>query len=193
MRTVMIALRLAAILPLGVAMAGCALTDSPEAATSSSAFGASPYARGDLGSLTYQAVDQMLAGAPDVKSDTPLIVASIADTQNVESSTALGNIVADMIRTRIAQNGYTASEFRLRNEISFNKGEGEFLLSRNRKALMPAPNAAAIVTGTYAVSSQKVYVSIKLVSAADSHILSGADFVVPYGDVAGLLQPHRKT
>jgi TolB-like protein len=134
----------------------------------------------------------MLAAAPDVRTDTPLIVASIADTQNTESTTPLGNIVADMIRTRIAQDGYTASEFRLRNEISFKKGEGEFMLSRNRKALMPPPDAAAIVTGTYAVSSQKVYVSIKLVSATDSHIISGTDFVVALDDVAGLLR-HQNT
>jgi TolB-like protein len=52
---------------------------------------------------------------------------------------------------------------------------------------MPPPNAAAIVTGTYAASSEKVYVSIKLISSTDAHILSGADFVMPLRDVLGLL------
>jgi hypothetical protein len=177
---------------LCAALAGCGLTDPPGPATSSVTAGSSPYVRGDLGSLTYRAVDLLLAGAPDITTDMPLIVASVADTQNVETSTALGNIVADMIRTRIVQDGYTASEFRLRNELSFNKGEGEFLLSRNRRALLPAPRAGAIVTGTYATSYKNVYVSIKLVSAADAHILAGADFVIPLEDVAGLLR-HSST
>jgi hypothetical protein len=174
-------------LPLGLPLAGC-VHDSQLPATSSVTIGASPYVRGDLGTLTYRAVDLILASAPEVTPDTPLIVASISDAQNVEASSAFGNIISDMIRTRLVQDGHTASEIRLRRDVSFNKGEGEFLLSRNRRALMSPPSAAAIVTGTYAASYEKLYVSIKLVSATDAHIISGADFVVPLWDVAGLLQ-----
>jgi FlgO protein len=125
-----------------------------------------------------------------VTANTPLIVASISDAEHVDRSSALGNIVSDMIRTRLAQDGHTASEIRLRNAISFNRDEGEFLLSRNRRALMPAPNAAAIVTGTYAIGSDTIYVSLKLVSASDARIISGADFVVHLRDVWGML-PHN--
>jgi TolB-like protein len=56
---------------------------------------------------------------------------------------------------------------------------------------MAAPNTAAVVTGTYATSYEKVYVSIKLISATDARILAGADFVVPLRDVLGLIQEHR--
>jgi hypothetical protein len=76
---------------------------------------------------------------------------------------------------------------RLRSDISFNKKQGEFALARNRRALMPPPNAAAMVTGTYAVGYHKVYVSLKLTSVTDAHIISGADFAVPLLDVVGLL------
>ena len=65
------------------------------------------------------------------------------------------------------------------------------MLSRNRRALMPAPSAAAIVAGTYAASFSKVYVSLKLISATDRHIIAGADFVVPLLDVVGLLPNAR--
>jgi len=180
--------RQAMVILVGLALAGCGLTDPQGPGSSSIIAGSAPYARGDLGSLTYRAIDLLLAGAPDVRTDTPLIVASIADTQNVETSSALGNIVSDMIRTRIVQDGYTASEFRLRNEVAFGKGQGEFLLSRNRRMLMTAPNAAAIVTGTYATSFRNVYVSLKLVSATDAHIIAGADFVIPLDAVTGLLR-----
>jgi hypothetical protein len=178
----------ALMLPLGLAVIGCA-NDSPSQATSAVTLGAAPYSRGELGRLTYRAVDLMLAGAPDVTPTTPLVVASISDAQHVERSSALGNIVSDMIRTRIVQDGRAASEIRLRNAISFNHGEGEFLLSRDRRALMAPPNAAGIVTGTYAVGSDTLYVSIKLVAASDAHIISAADFVVPLRDVWGMLQP----
>jgi hypothetical protein len=121
-----------------------------------------------------------------------LVVASLTDAQNLDSSSGLGNIVADMIRTRLAQTGHETPEVRLRSSMSLRRGDGEFMLSRNRGTLMPAPSGAAIVTGTYAMSYEKVYVSIKLISASDSRIVSGADFVVPLRDVLGLI-PERHT
>jgi TolB-like protein len=179
--------RFAIFCSIGLGLAGC-VNDPRTAATSSVSVGASPYVRGDLGTLTYRAVDLFLAAAPEVTAGTSLVVASIADTQDVGTSSALGNIVSEMIRTRLAQDGHRTSEIRLRNAISFNRGDGEFLLSRDSRKLMPPPNAGAIVTGTYATSYEKVYLSIKLISAMDAHIIAGADFVVPIRDVEGLLR-----
>ena len=174
---------------IGLALAGCA-TDPQVPGSSSVTLGSSPYVRGDLGTLTYRAVDLMLASAHEVTPDTPLIVASVSDAEKMETSSGLGNIMSDMIRTRIVQDGHTASEIRLRNAINFNKGQGEFMLSRNRRALMPAPSAAAVVTGTYTADWDTLYVSLKLVSASDAHIISGADFVVPLQRVWKLLHPN---
>ncbi|MGD0106006.1 MAG: FlgO family outer membrane protein [Rhodopila sp.] len=129
--------RYSILLFFGLAIAGC-VNDTPMPATSSVAIGSSAYIRGDLSTLTYRAVDLILAAAPQVAADTPLVVGSISDIQNVETTSALGNIVSEMIRTRLAQDGHLASEVRLRNAISFNKGDGEFLLSRKSRALMLA-------------------------------------------------------
>jgi len=168
----------------------CACVSDPDREATSSSTTGSPLDQPDLSTLTYRAVDLILAAAPEVSANTPLVVASLSDTRKLESSSALGNIVADMIRTRLAQTGHKASEFRLRSAMSLKKGDGEFLLSRNRAALLSAPNAAAVVTGTYATSYEKVYVSIKLISVTDAHIISGADFVVPLADVLGLIDVH---
>lgn len=173
-----------------LALTGC--TGDPNAAANSSVTaGPSPYIRGDLGTLTYRAVDLLLAGAPDVPSGAPLVVASIASEKNVDTSSQLGNIVADMVRTRLVQAGHVTTEIRLRNAVSFNSREGEFLLSRNRRALMPPPHVTAVVTGTYAVGWDKVYVSLKLISATDARIISAADFVVPALEVVGLVPELR--
>jgi hypothetical protein len=173
---------------LCLAAAACVTPDPPLPATSSITIGAMPYSRRDLGSLTYRAVDHILAEAPEVAADTPLVVGTVSDTQDLESSTALGNIVADMIRTRLAQDGHVVSEMRTRRAVSFRRGEGEFLLSRNPRALARPPLAAAMVTGTYAATYDLLYVSLKLISAMDEHIMAGADFAVPMADVEGLLQ-----
>jgi TolB-like protein len=132
----------------------------------------------------------MLASAPGVTRDTRLVVASLTDARNLDHSSALGNIVADMVRSRLVQKGHQIAEVRLRSTMSLKHDNGELMLSRNRSTLMPAPAAAAIVTGTYAVSYEKVYVSLKLISASNSRIIAAADFVMPLSDVLGLLEDH---
>jgi hypothetical protein len=177
------------VLPVCLAVSGC-MTDPDRDASSSTAPGPDTYQQGDLGTLTYRAVDLMLAAAPQVTRTTPLVVASLTDARTLQDSSALGNIIADMIRSRLAQTGHKTAEVRLRSAMSLKTGSGEFMLSRNRFTLMPTPNAAAIVTGTYAVSYEKAYVSLKLISAVDQHIVAGADFVLPLHDILGLVPDH---
>lgn len=170
------------VLSLCLAVAGCA--------TGPTESSASPYILGDLSTLTYRGVDRMVVAATEISRDTPLVVTSLSDAQNLEKSSALGNIVADMIRNRLVQDGYTTTEIRLRNSVRFQKDEGEFLLSRNSRAISPPQNIAAILTGTYTASEEKVYISLKLISIVDAHIIAGVDFVIPYEEVAGLLAKH---
>src|SRR5579859_4956414 len=120
--------RFAVTLPLGLALAGC-MNDPQGPAYSSVTVGAMPDVRGDLGILTYRAVDMLLANAPTVTASTPLVVASVSDALHVDTTSELGNIISDMVRTRLVQAGHNATEIRLRREIGFNHKEGEFLLS----------------------------------------------------------------
>jgi FlgO protein len=166
-------------------LAGCA-GDPNEPATSSTTIGASAYIRGNLATLTYRAVDLMLAQAPQITASTPLLVSSITSTENVQASSPLGNIVSEMIRTRLVQDGHTSIELRLRREVAF-KPDGEFLLGRTPRTLLPPSPIGAVVTGTYAVGVDNVYVSLKLVSATDAHILAGADFVISNRQAIGML------
>jgi TolB-like protein len=181
--------RILLFLPVCLLVGACG--NSQHDATSSITIGASPYVRGDLGTLTYRAVDLMVAEAPGLSAHAPVVVGSIANVENIERTSPLGNMVADMIRTRLAQDGYAESDVRVRSSVGFNNGDGEFLLSRNRRVLLPAPDAAVLVTGTFAESVDRVYVSLKMVSATDGRILAGADFVVPTQQVLGLLAARR--
>ena len=180
--------RFAVMLPLGLAIVGCA-NDFPLPATSSVTLGASPYSRGELGR--------------HLPSSGPHVAAIRCHTDHTVDcgfhfgrakpgpQFRVGNILSDIkFRTRLVQDGHTAQEVRLRTAIGFYHGEGEFLLSRNRHALMTPPSAAGIVTGTYAVGSDSIYVSLKLVSATDARIIAGADFVVSLRDVWGMLPPN---
>jgi len=151
---------------------------------------ASGASRGDLGTLTYRAVDQIVAATPGTSRENPIVVASISDVQSLESS-ALGNIIADMVRTRLVQDGVATSEIRLRNAVRFRENDGEFLLSRNPHSVLPPRMVTSVVTGTYSASPDRVYISLKLISAIDAHIIAGVDYVIPYDEVGGMMVPRR--
>jgi TolB-like protein len=174
---------------LALGVAGCAAPSFPETAASSSTDDRSSV-QGDMGHLTYRAVDKMLDTAVGLPPGTPLIVASLTDAQQLEQSSLFGNIVADMIRSRLAQRGMRVSEVRLRSAMRLAPGQGELMLSRETRALLSSPNVAGIVTGTYAVGGERVWVSLKLVSGLDAQVLGASDFALTrQGDVESLLRP----
>lgn len=138
----------------------------------------------------YLAVDRMAAGAPAVTPNVPVLVATLTNAQRIEAGSPFGNIMADMIRTRLTQQGLTVSELRLRNSVRMSRDNGELLLARESRSVVPARAYGAVVTGTYAVGSTNVLVSLKMVSATDGRILSAVDVVLPrYPDIDGLLNP----
>lgn len=177
----------AALLALG--LGACGLNDLDPRANSSTIAGSSPAARADLGTLTYRAVDLMLAETPGVAANTPMVVATVSDIDDLNTASPLGNMVSDLVRTRLVQSGVSVSEMRLRSAVLFDRKQGEIMLTRNLHRLIRPANAAVVVTGTYAAGYSKVYVSLKMVGVADGRIIAGADYVLPRGsEVEGLLR-----
>jgi TolB-like protein len=167
------------------ALAACSDTVGGVAATGASA----PSRDGEIGRLTYGAVDRMLAAAPGIPSDTPLVVATVADVNDLNTSSAFGNLVAELVRARLTQRGMRVTDQRLRTGMRLDRREGELMLSREAPALMRPPQAGAVATGTYAAAGEFVYVSLKLMSATDGRIIAAADYAVPrWPEAAGLLR-----
>jgi TolB-like protein len=143
----------------------------------------------DLVVESYQAADFLMSKVPWLKEDRgPLLVATFVDVNALENSSALGRIVAEQVASRFAQEGFTVIEMKLRNNIFIQDNGGEFVLSRDVREISQNHNASAVLAGTYAVGRRSVYVSARLIRAADSLILSGYDYSLPIGpDTRALL------
>lgn len=135
--------------------------------------------RTDVGDLTYRAIDRLLAGAPEIAPGMTLAVSSMSDVERLNKSSQFGNIVADLARGRLVQQGISVAELRLRSAMLLEDGQGEMMLSRDPRSMVPPQGVAAIVTGTYAVGGNKIYVSLKLISRGDARIISAVDYAVP--------------
>jgi len=179
----LLAIALAAALPLG----GCTISTST--ATSAAMHASGPESRGDLGTLTYRAVDRLVAAIPELAMGKSVVVGSIVDVQNVGTSLPFGNLVADLARSRLVQKGVMVSEMRLRSAVMFDEKQGSITLANDRSSIVSPPSAVAILTGTYAASDDMIYVSLKLVAVSDARIVGAVDFAVPRTGSETLLSP----
>ena len=143
----------------------------------------------ELGGLTYQAVDRLKSRAiPVLTPDVPIIVASISDAQRLDETSKFGNLIADLVKSRLSQNCLTVAEERLRSRMHLKRDEGEMMLARDANEIIPPPPYASVATGTYAVGDERVYVSLKLIRRDSARIMSSVDFVVwKTADVSRLL------
>jgi TolB-like protein len=130
---------------------------------------------------SYQAVDQMLAGIPSSKRlprDRAVLVATLVDIDKLAGS-RLGRTLSEHLSTRLTKNGYKVMELKLRDTIFVKQSEGELMLSREIREIGKNHEAQALLVGTYSESRGRVYVTIRLVSAADGTVISAHDYLLP--------------
>lgn len=125
-----------------------------------------------------------------ISKQDPILVATVADVDRLETSSSLGRITAEQIASRLGQLGFNVTEVKVRGNlfVQRERGEfknmgspfgGEFVLSRNIEQIAVEHNAAAIVAGTYAVGKTHSIISLRAVDVASKRILAGYDYAVP--------------
>ena len=143
---------------------------------------------GDIIARNHEAAETMAARVPWLKEGAPLLTATFVNVNGLESSSALGRMAAEQVASRFSQLGYTMLELKMRNNIFIKDGAGEFILSRQVRDISRSHNAAGVIAGVYAVGKDEVYISARLIRAADSLILAAVDYSLPLGpDVRAML------
>jgi len=164
-------------------ISGCAKKTPPEGSAGKSPFTLpDPQPYSNLLESSYAAADSLgkwlrLRGFP---SDESILAASFADIDDLTKSSTLGRIVSEQIASRLSQHGFRIVEVKLRQESVFIKeGEGEFLLSREVLSLGETRGAHAVLVGTYAVSKNFIFISVRVVRTEDNSVVTGYDYELP--------------
>ena len=164
-----------ALVPLVVAafLAGCAATpakDEPNYATvASNQFVAS----------NYKAADTLLTQlSGKLAADKPLIMATVVNIDALDQTSTLGRLVSEQISTRMAQGGLKMLEMKLRNSVYLKRNQGELMLTREIGEVAQTHNAQAVVVGSYAETSDMVFINIKVVQPQSNFVLAGHDYVL---------------
>lgn len=148
-----------------------------------------------LVSYNYAGVDALMAKAGKmVNKNTPMLVGTVGNVNNVETSSTLGRTISEQVSTRLAQKGYKVAEVKLRQGISVQNGgsmsaasSGEFLLSRDVRNIAGEHKAGAVITGTYSVGADTVLVNLRLIDVRSGNVITGYDYSLPKtADVAAM-------
>jgi len=115
---------------------------------------------------------------PYLSKDSPIIVASFVNVDDMTDSSSFGRIVSEQVASRLAQpvHGFSVIELKLRQNIFIKEKAGEFMLSREVKDLTKEHDAQIVVVGTYAIANRAVYVSVRAVNPDTNRIISSYDY-----------------
>ena len=130
-------------------------------------------------SANYKAADtllQQLSGK--LVADKPLIMATIVNIDALDQTTTLGRLVSEQLSTRMAQGGLQMLEMKLRNSVYLKRNQGELMLTREIGEVATSHNAQAIVVGSYAETSDMVFINVKVIQPNTNLVLAGHDYVL---------------
>lgn len=149
----------------------------------------------DLIRTTYNAVDclQKMQRFPLVDPNRRILVADVVNLDNLDSTSAFGRLVAELLSARLTHRGYSVVHTTVRRGSVVITPDGEFLLSRDMKVLAENYNAMAVLVSTYTIASDKVYLSVKLVNVPTCEMVAAVDYAMPLGPrTTALLQQAQR-
>ncbi|WP_066853684.1 FlgO family outer membrane protein [Halodesulfovibrio spirochaetisodalis] len=114
-----------------------------------------------------------------VSRNSPVLIASMVQLNDLRHSSVLGRLVMQQISSRISQFGYRVLESRLKKEYTVVPKEGEFILSRDVSELMQKEyNAQVVLVGSYVPTPYRVYVSIRMLRISDGVVLAAHEYTL---------------
>jgi len=129
----------------------------------------------------HDAAEKMIHMAgKDLPAGSRMIAASFADINDLTSSSPFGRMASQQLVSSFSLKGYPFVEMLMRNSVYIDKREGEFLLSREVSDISAEHNAPIVLVGTYAVGSEFVFVTSKLIRTIDNVIIASHDYALPY-------------
>lgn len=182
------ALRLATVAGL-LSLSGCAAFD-PSGRPEKVEPTYEAAAQSDFINANYKAAEVLIAQFAKYASEGTMIVATVVNIDSLEHSSTLGRLVSEQVAARFGQRGYTMVEMKFRNQVYMKRNEGELLLTREISEVARQHQAQAVIVGSYGVSSDTVFINIKVVQPGTNTVLAAHDYALPLNrDVRSML--HR--
>ncbi|MEF3697672.1 FlgO family outer membrane protein [Desulfolutivibrio sp.] len=124
--------------------------------------------------LDRQAAPRLGIGFPDNSRGLYWVVVTVpAEADNLEASSGLGRLMAQELSCALVAKGYNVQEIRKAAEIAFARNQGEFILTRDTRALARRHvTATLVVAATYTVLPGEVRFNVEVMDARNNNIVA---------------------
>ena len=104
----------------------------------------------------------------------PCIVTSLADINNLNSSSRFGRLLAEAVSSQLFRQGGVIRDIRSAGALFVQPRNGELILSRNARNLAGEMDARAVIAGTYGRGATSVAVNIRMIDLHTRAVVSVA-------------------
>jgi TolB-like protein len=137
----------------------------------------------DMIAINYEAVDKLILNAKqNIDDKQRILVTTIADINNLNDSAPLGRLIGEQVASRMIEKGFKVVEVRLQDSVSLVPYTGEFILSRGVRELRElgrVQTVSRIVTGTYTVAEETIFITLKVLDFWDSKAVASYTYTLP--------------
>nr|CAX83747.1 conserved uncharacterized protein [uncultured bacterium] len=134
----------------------------------------------DFQASVYEAADIMVEEMGDRwPPHTPILPITFVNLDDLDSTSALGRLLARQLASRFTQKGYSLVEVTMRKDLVIRKGSGQFILSQDLDRISAEHRAKGVLVGNYTVAKNRVFVSAQLIRLHDKTALASQDFSLP--------------
>lgn len=137
----------------------------------------------DMVAINYEAADKLILNAKqNIDDKQRILVTTIADINNLNDSAPLGRLIGEQVASRMIEKGFKVVEVRLQDSVSLVPYTGEFILSRGVRELRElgrVQTVSRIVTGTYTVAEETIFISLKVLDFWDSKAVASYTYTLP--------------
>lgn len=164
---------------LALTLSGCISSSKPEPTQS---------VKYDMTSVNYKAAEKLLADAK-LPLGAAVIMATVVNIDDIESSSTLGRLISEQISSRFVQAEMNVIEMKFRENVYIKQNTGELMLTREIGKIAKTHSANAVVVGTYAMANSAVYVNLKIINPSTNVVIAATDYILPMNrdieDMAG--------
>lgn len=124
--------------------------------------------------LDRQAAPRLGIGFPDNSRGLYWVVVTVpADASDLSASSGLGRLMAQELSCALVAKGYNVQEIRKASEIVFDRSQGEFILTRDTRALAKRNvTATLVVAATYTVLPGEVRFGVEMLDPRNNNIVA---------------------
>ncbi|MCD6533896.1 MAG: hypothetical protein J7L25_07445 [Deltaproteobacteria bacterium] len=137
-------------------------------------------------------LDQGLMSDDKRKADAKFLFSAFVSEDNYDVTTPLGRMIGDALASRMQNTGLQVIEVRLSRSMRIHKKFGMLAMSQDMQKLFSEHQATFMITGSYTVTPQYVYVLARVIGNTSQVIYASSGVWLPRSPMVNYLLDYRQ-